>query len=69
MEWYYIVLICLGALIVLYFITTFYVYIKTFTNPKDRKMQYVENSLYKSYKEYFARRKEIFDSYKKVEII
>ena len=68
MEWYYIVLICLGALIVLYFITTFYVYIKTFTNPKDRKMQNVENALYKSYKEYFARRKEIFDSYKKEEI-
>lgn len=68
MEWYYIVLICLGALIVLYFITTFYAYIKTFTNPKDRKMQNVENSLYKSYKEYFARRKEIFDSYKKEEI-
>ena len=68
MELYYIVLICLGALIVLYFITTFYAYIKTFTNPKDRKIQNVENSPYKSYKEYFARRKEIFDSYKKEEI-
>lgn len=68
MEWYYIILICFGGLIVLYFVATLIAYFKTFTNPKSRKMQNVDNSPYKSYKEYFVKRREIFDTYKKEDI-
>ncbi len=68
MEWYIWVLIAILLLVVLYFVITFVVYFKTFTNPKSRKIQSVDNSPYKDYKDYFAKRREIYETFKKEEI-
>ena len=68
MEWYIWVLIAILLLVVLDFVITFVVYFKTFTNPKSRKMQSVGNSPYKDYKDYFAKRREVYDTYNKEEI-
>ena len=68
MEWYIWSLIAILLLVVLYFVITFVVYYKTFTNPKSRKIQSVDNSPYKDYKDYFTQRREVYEAYNKEEI-
>ena len=68
MECYHYILIALAFLLIIYFITTFIAYYKTFTNPKSRKMKKVKNSPYLPYKDFISKRKEEFESYNKEEV-
>lgn len=68
MEWYFWMIIGILSAIILYFLVTFLIYRKVFTNPKSRKIQNVNNSPYKTYIDFFKKRKEVYDSYKKEQV-
>lgn len=68
MQWYIWVLLAFLLVVALYFVITFVVYYKTFTNPKSRKIQSVDNSPYKDYKDFFAERRFVYDTYVKEDI-
>ena len=65
MEWYVYLLLAVVFLIVVYFISTFIAYKKAFTNPKSRKVQNIDNTPYKAYKEFIGKQKELYEAYKK----
>lgn len=65
MEWYFWLIIVVSFLVVAYFFITFIAYTKTFTNPKRRKIQKIDHTPYKAYKEFIGKEKELYEVYKK----